>query len=169
MTIEFVDYRTMNVDTSIVVDKSRGEKLTVNMNITFPRVPCYCTLGLFFLRHVTKYSLVLSLDVMDISGETQRDMSHNVLKRRLNVTGNAGSATYSGDLRNEVDKQNEKKAGDVCGSCYGGTAPKSGCCNTCEEVRQAYINRGWSFSNPDGIQQVSGFIEYCLVYMLTDI
>lgn len=39
--MEFIDYRRVNIDTSIVVDKSRGEKLTVNMNITFPRVPCY--------------------------------------------------------------------------------------------------------------------------------
>ena len=39
--IEFFDYRRIYVDTSIVVDRSRGEKLTVNMNITFPRVPCY--------------------------------------------------------------------------------------------------------------------------------
>lgn len=27
---------------SIVVDRSRGEKLVVNLNIDFPRVPCYC-------------------------------------------------------------------------------------------------------------------------------
>lgn len=40
-SIEFFDYRRVNVDTSIVVDRSRGEKLTANMNITFPRVPCY--------------------------------------------------------------------------------------------------------------------------------
>jgi hypothetical protein len=40
-TIEFFDYRRVSVDTSIVVDKSRGEKLTVKMNVTFPRVPCY--------------------------------------------------------------------------------------------------------------------------------
>ncbi len=26
---------------SIIVDKSRGEKLVVNLNVTFPRVPCY--------------------------------------------------------------------------------------------------------------------------------
>ncbi len=36
-----MDYRRVNVDTSILVDKSRGEKLTVAMNLTFPRVPCY--------------------------------------------------------------------------------------------------------------------------------
>ena len=39
--IEFFDYRRVNVDTSIVVDRSRGEKLTASLNITFPRVPCY--------------------------------------------------------------------------------------------------------------------------------
>lgn len=39
--IEFLDYRRINVDTSIVVDKSRGERLTVNLNVTFPKVPCY--------------------------------------------------------------------------------------------------------------------------------
>ena len=40
-TMEFFDYRRVNLDTSIAVDKSRGEKLIVNFNVTFPRVPCY--------------------------------------------------------------------------------------------------------------------------------
>jgi hypothetical protein len=40
-TIEFFDYRRLNMDTSIVVDKSRGQHLTVWLNVTFPRVPCY--------------------------------------------------------------------------------------------------------------------------------
>jgi endoplasmic reticulum-Golgi intermediate compartment protein 3 len=29
------------MDTSIVVDKSRGQALTVWLNVTFPRIPCY--------------------------------------------------------------------------------------------------------------------------------
>ena len=41
-SIEFFDYRRVNIDTSIVVDRSRGEKLTAKLNVTFPRVPCYC-------------------------------------------------------------------------------------------------------------------------------
>ena len=28
------------------------------------------------------------------------------------------------------------------------------CCNTCEEVRQAYLRKGWSFNDPNGIEQV---------------
>ncbi|KAF9049477.1 Sec1-like protein [Hymenopellis radicata] len=136
-TMEFIDYRRVYTDTSIVVDKSRGEKLTVHMNVTFPRVPCY----------------LLSLDVMDISGETQRDLTHNILKARLDTTGKLVPGSYSADLQNDLDKMNTAKEDGYCGSCYGGLEPESGCCNTCEEVRTAYVNRGWSFSNPDAIEQ----------------
>lgn len=136
-TMEFFDYRRLDIDTSIAVDKSRGEKLTARMNITFPRVPCY----------------LLSLDVMDISGETQRDLSHNILKTRLNDLGVAIPHSVSAELKNDLDKINEQKDVNYCGSCYGGLEPEGGCCNTCEDVRQAYMNRGWSFGNPDAIEQ----------------
>ncbi|KAJ6621885.1 Sec1 family-domain-containing protein [Mycena sp. CBHHK59/15] len=137
-TMEFFDYRRVNIDTSIVVDKSRGEKLTVKMNITFPRVPCY----------------LLSLDVMDISGETQRDLTHNILKARLDSQGSTVPNAVSAELSNDIDKMNSLKDSSYCGSCYGGLEPEGGCCNTCEDVRTAYVNRGWSFSNPDAIEQV---------------
>jgi len=136
-TMEFIDFRRITIDTSIVVDKSRGEKLTVNLNVTFPRVPCY----------------LLSLDVMDISGDLQRDLSHNVLKVRLDSHGKIVPNSYSAELRNDIDKMNDQQKNDYCGSCYGGLEPESGCCQTCEDVRMAYVNRGWSFTNPDAIEQ----------------
>ncbi|KIJ54243.1 hypothetical protein M422DRAFT_241494 [Sphaerobolus stellatus SS14] len=136
MTIEFVDYRRVNMDTSIIVDKSRGEKLTVNLDVTFHHVPCY----------------LLSLDVMDISGEQQRDLTHNIIKTRLDPQGNA-IEDHTAGLGSDLDKAVAGRGENYCGSCYGGTEPASGCCNTCEEVRQAYVNRGWSFSNPDAIDQ----------------
>ena len=42
MLIEFIDYRRIHLEPSIEVDRSRGEKLVIEMDITFPRVPCYC-------------------------------------------------------------------------------------------------------------------------------
>lgn len=36
-----MDYRRVYVDTSVIVDRSRGERLSVSMNITFPQVPCF--------------------------------------------------------------------------------------------------------------------------------
>ncbi|CCM04126.1 uncharacterized protein FIBRA_06287 [Fibroporia radiculosa] len=136
--MEFLDYRQVKIDTSVVVDKSRGEKLNVRMNVTFPRVPCY----------------LLSLDVMDISGESQADITHNILKTRLNEKGiPLQSLAKSAELRNDLDKINEQRGDNYCGSCYGGQAPPGGCCNTCDQVRQAYIDRGWSFTRPDSIEQ----------------
>ncbi|KAF8555720.1 Sec1-like protein [Imleria badia] len=136
-TMEFFDYRRVGVDTSIVVDRSRGQKLSVKLNVTFPHVPCY----------------LLSLDVMDISGEQQRDVSHNIVKKRLTKAGVDVPGQHGGDLRNEIDKLAEQRGSGYCGSCYGGIEPESGCCNSCEEVRQAYTNKGWSFGNPDEIEQ----------------
>lgn len=106
---------------------------------------------------------MLSLDVIDISGETQQDITHNILKTRLTDTGVPVPHSHSGELRNELDKLNEQKAADYCGSCYGGQEPEGGCCNTCDEVRQAYVNKGWSFSNPDGIEQVSSTMFYNVI------
>lgn len=42
----WVEYRRVNLDHSLEVDKSRGEKLVVNVDIEFPRVPCYRELSL---------------------------------------------------------------------------------------------------------------------------
>lgn len=39
--LEFIDYRRIHLEPSIIVDRSRGEKLVIEMDITFPRVPCY--------------------------------------------------------------------------------------------------------------------------------
>lgn len=154
--MEFIDYRRVTVDTSIQVDKSRGEKLTVKINLTFPRVPCYrmscvCTMNTI---HRLTFRTVLSLDVMDISGETQTDITHSITKLRLAENGIPVPGSRIQELQNDIDKINEQRQNGYCGSCYGGLEPESGCCNTCEDVRQAYVNRGWSFNNPDAIEQV---------------
>lgn len=100
------------------------------------------------------FSSVVSVDIMDISGELQRDLSHNILKTRLDQAGNHIPSSYTTDLRNDLDKMHDSKSDKYCGSCFGGLEPPSGCCNTCDEVRQAYVNRGWSFSQPELIEQV---------------
>ena len=44
-----------------------------------------------------------------------------------------------------------------CGECYGAPAPttvaKPGCCNTCDEVREAYAAVSWSFGRGEGVEQ----------------
>ena len=38
-------------------------------------------------------------------------------------------------------------------SCYGAESTEVPCCNTCEQVREAYRIKGWAFNNPAGISQ----------------
>lgn len=59
-TMEFFDYRRVTMDTSVEVDRSRGEKLTVRMNVTFPRVPCYRAFD-FIPLIFTTYSCIIPL------------------------------------------------------------------------------------------------------------
>lgn len=67
LLVEWNDYRRVIVKPELMVDKGRGEKMEIHMNITFPRVPCE----------------LLTLDVMDVSGEVQTGVMHGVNKVRL--------------------------------------------------------------------------------------
>jgi hypothetical protein len=48
-------------------------------------------------------------------------------------------------------------APDYCGECFGAPPPsnaiKPGCCNTCDEVREAYASISWSFGRGEGVEQ----------------
>ncbi|KAK4698971.1 endoplasmic reticulum-Golgi intermediate compartment protein 3, partial [Phenoliferia sp. Uapishka_3] len=155
---EFVDYRKVHMEPSIVVDRSRGEKLVVNLDVSFPRVPCYreqhappSPSQLLAADHLLLP--VLSVDIMDISGEHQNDVNHDMSKTRLSKEGVMIEAPKGKELKGDLERIASQKGEGYCGTCYGGTPPESGCCNTCEEVREAYVRRGWSFVNPDSVEQ----------------
>lgn len=57
----------MTVRPELVVDKGRGERMEIALNISFPRVPCE----------------LITLDVMDVSGELQMGVTHGINKVRL--------------------------------------------------------------------------------------
>ncbi|KAK6907281.1 hypothetical protein I203_101271 [Kwoniella mangroviensis CBS 8507] len=135
--LEFIDYRRIHLEPSIIVDRSRGEKLVIEFDVSFPKVPCY----------------LLSLDVMDISGEHQTELEHHISKTRLDKNGRALETVEGGQLKGDVERQNLKSDPNYCGSCYGASPDESGCCNSCEAVRQAYARKGWSFNDPSGIEQ----------------
>lgn len=96
---------------------------------------------------------MLSLDLMDISGERQSDITHNIVKTRLNPDGHEISSEKVNQLKGDAHRAAEVQDPNYCGSCYGASPPANGCCNTCEDVQQAYSRQGWSFSDPTGIEQ----------------
>lgn len=79
---EWSDYRRIIVKPELIVDKGRGEKMEIHMNISFPRIPCE----------------LLTLDVMDVSGEVQTGVMHGVKKVRLSPEREGGRVLEIKDL-----------------------------------------------------------------------
>eukprot|EP01108_Squamamoeba_japonica_P007043 TRINITY_DN5858_c0_g1_i1.p1 TRINITY_DN5858_c0_g1~~TRINITY_DN5858_c0_g1_i1.p1 ORF type:complete len:419 (+),score=181.00 TRINITY_DN5858_c0_g1_i1:121-1377(+) len=146
---EFAYYLTTEVHPEVKVDTTRGEKLQINVDMVFPRLPC----------------AYLTLDAMDVAGEQQLDLSHDIFKRRLRSDGTPVDAPVEKDsalgvakppppaLSDAAKRAADEAAATGCGSCYGAEERPGQCCNTCEEVREAYRLKGWAFGSPDSIAQ----------------
>ncbi|KAG5519719.1 hypothetical protein PMAC_001876 [Pneumocystis sp. 'macacae'] len=133
VSFEWHDYRRVVVLPELTIDRTRSEKLQINLNLTFPKIPCS----------------ILSLDIMDVSGELQTDVSHNVVKNRLDKNGVFINSTSINTLN--FQQPTKVLPSDYCGSCYGA---REGCCNTCEDVINAYIANNWPIPNKRSFEQV---------------
>jgi hypothetical protein len=40
---EFFDYRSVHVESSLIVDGGRKAKMVIDFDISFPKIPCYST------------------------------------------------------------------------------------------------------------------------------
>uniref|UniRef100_A0A8R7PH35 Endoplasmic reticulum-Golgi intermediate compartment protein 3 n=2 Tax=Triticum urartu TaxID=4572 RepID=A0A8R7PH35_TRIUA len=138
-------------ETTLRVDTSRGEKLRINFDITFPALQCS----------------IISVDVMDISGQEHLDVKHDVFKQRIDAHGKVIATKQDAVGGMKVEKPLQHHGGRLehnetyCGSCYGAQESPEQCCNSCEDVREAYRKKGWGVSNPDSIDQCKseGFLQ----------
>ncbi|CAO3600769.1 unnamed protein product [Absidia cylindrospora] len=136
---EIIAYTTPTWSPSLVVDKGRKEKLTINFNITFPHMPCH----------------MLSLDLMDNSGEHLSGLTHNIYKVRLDTTGKIIDTDKEYQLGDKTHVlQQALQSSNECGSCYGAESLRDdGCCPTCGDVREAYVKMGWGLGELDKFEQ----------------
>lgn len=133
-------YLSTEVTPELFVDTARGEKLRINVDVIFPKLPC----------------VYLSIDAMDVSGEQQIDVMHSIFKKRVDIDGNPiDENVEKGDLGDKSHEAKELLELDPkrCESCYGAETPEKRCCNTCEDVREAYRRKGWALSDVDDIKQ----------------
>ena len=146
---EFLAYWPVRVSEHIKVDSTAGGRLRININITFPALPC------------SQVSLV----AMDVAGEHQLGIDQTIHKHRRDASGNPIGARIKTQLAEIIKHGDDHTGGDdakrqaaealaneenYCGSCYGaGTPLPDGtpqCCNTCDEVRSVYEAKGWDVS-----------------------
>jgi endoplasmic reticulum-Golgi intermediate compartment protein 3 len=140
---EFIEFQTIITKPELVVDRTRRERLKINVDISFHSIPCN----------------LLNMDVMDVVGEQQNDLRKTMHKLRLDGRGEAiGVAVVDEHGHDEKLHSNDTDVDAGCGDCFGGEIPPSGCCNTCEDVRQAYSRKGWSLGDYSKIKQAS----FCL-------
>ncbi|KAK4747866.1 hypothetical protein SAY87_014452 [Trapa incisa] len=157
---EFRLYLHTVTDTQLLVDTSRGEKLHINFDVTFPSIPCS----------------LLSVDATDISGEQHIDIlsasglpyiKHDITKKRIDAHHNVIDVRRDKIGATKIEKPLQKHGGRLqrdekyCGTCYGAETSDEQCCNSCEEVRQAYKNKGWSLAYMDSVDQCEreGFVQ----------
>ncbi|XP_041976011.1 endoplasmic reticulum-Golgi intermediate compartment protein 3 isoform X2 [Aricia agestis] len=137
---EIFTYMQPNVSEELFVDTSRGHKLRINFDIIVPRISCD-----YFV-----------LDAMDSSGEQHLQIEHNIQKRRLSLDGVPIEEPKKTEiLSSSTVKQNtsEERNKITCGSCYGAALNESQCCNTCEDVKEAYRLRRWALPDLSTIEQ----------------
>lgn len=129
-------YLTPQLGEELFVDTTRGHKLKINLDLIIPTISCD----------------YLSLDAMDSTGEQHLHIEHNIFKRRLNLDGHPIEDAKKEDIQTSTKQVNEttqasKELGvPVCGSCYGAQSNDTHCCNSCQDVIDAYREKKW---NPD--------------------
>ena len=140
---EIRDYVRPELAEELFVDTTRGDnnRMRINFDVVVHRISCP----------------YLSLDAMDVSGEQHIGVEHNVYKRRLDLDGNPlQEAEREQQLGESVKIVNDtsKAKGEVvtCGSCYGAETEERKCCNTCQDVKDAYTVKTWKF-DPRGVEQ----------------
>uniref|UniRef100_A0A915EDD6 Endoplasmic reticulum-Golgi intermediate compartment protein 3 n=1 Tax=Ditylenchus dipsaci TaxID=166011 RepID=A0A915EDD6_9BILA len=138
---ETYTFFSVEVAEQLYVDSTSSDvRVDIHFDLTFPKLPCD----------------FVSVDVMGSTGESQDAIEDNVLKQKLDAQGNniSGSEPEK-QVINSVTAapgtaSTPKKAKLECGSCYGAV---QGCCNTCEEVKEAYRLRGWTLGDATQIEQ----------------
>jgi endoplasmic reticulum-Golgi intermediate compartment protein 3 len=131
---------------SVMVDTSLGKKMRVNLNITFPALACED----------------LHVDVMDVAGDAQLDITETLKKRSIHRNGKLMSeeeVNLNKHQQLQVKKDELMKAelpADYCGPCYGAHETEGECCNTCDELLAAYHKKNWK----DTVVQM--FSEQCI-------
>lgn len=148
-----IDSRHMSINcTSYLAcspSHSLGKRMQVNLNITFHNLHCND----------------VHLNVIDVAGDSQLEISDNMYKQRINsktmLPRDSKLISAETNAKAEEDKKRQKLLkeqvpDDYCGPCYGAHESEGDCCNTCDDVLEAYKKKRW---NENAVQPLA---EQCI-------
>lgn len=152
---EWFQFKTIITKPNLVIDRERHIQLELNIDVTFPSMPCD----------------LLSLDIVDNTGVLLLDVtSTGFTKTRLDSSGQTIDSK-SFNLDDDVSEYPPTDA-NYCGDCYGARDQTQNdklseegkekiCCQTCDDVRNAYLEAGWAFFDGKKIEQCEreGYVE----------
>ncbi|KAK2704158.1 hypothetical protein QYM36_017523 [Artemia franciscana] len=133
--VEIQEFTSVHQQEELFVDTTRGQRMKIHFDVTFPKISCS----------------YLSVDAIDVSGSQQFGIDHNIFKQSLNLDGEPLELEPEKELVNfasnatSLERNNTEIAEVKCRSCYGAETEDHKCCNTCDEVRDAYQRKGWRF------------------------
>ena len=143
-------YLTPELAEELMVDVSKGDRMRINFDLVFPHISCP----------------FLAIDAIDVSGEQQINIQHNIFKRRM---GKDGSFLDEAQKQDTIGIDKKQAFMDVavtastaatstlnpnrCESCYGAESADRKCCNSCTDVRDAYTEKGWALKDFNSIEQ----------------
>uniref|UniRef100_A0A1I7XVP3 Endoplasmic reticulum-Golgi intermediate compartment protein 3 n=1 Tax=Heterorhabditis bacteriophora TaxID=37862 RepID=A0A1I7XVP3_HETBA len=146
---ETAKFLSTDVVEQLYVDStSSDQRVDVNFDITFFRLPCSCeSYYIVVLKNkilTEKIFTVVTIDVMDISSDAQDNIQDEIYKLRIDSAGNnLTDVVQKIEVnQNKTVIEDQKTTTLKCGSCYG-AMPQGACCNTCDEVKEAYQIKGW--------------------------
>lgn len=90
--VEFSIFLNSDVERELFVDEGLNQRLAINLDITFPSLPCSCRFfylkwGFIRYRYLIFFQLVMSLDAVDSSGQALLDIQSELMQQRLNRRG----------------------------------------------------------------------------------
>jgi endoplasmic reticulum-Golgi intermediate compartment protein 3 len=143
---ELYSYLVPQQKEHMAVDPVVEDRMRINFDMTFHSLPCS----------------EANIDAMDVAGEQQNGLDTNILKTRLDPQGKPIGTSYTLELEQARKAQAAAQAhpsplpAGYCGSCYGADSAPNQCCNTCDEVRAAYADKGWD------VASVTATSEQCI-------
>lgn len=99
---------------------------------------------------ITFHALTCSdvhLDAMDVAGDNQLNMEQDMFKQRLSPQGKFIGRPGREIIGHKNDNSELFVAplvAGACESCYGAESELHPCCNSCNEVRMRYKEKGWN-------------------------